>query len=71
MIIPDTNLLVYAYNDANPHHAEARQWWENTVAGNESIGIPWVVSMGFIRLMTNPRVLSSSLPKRCRGFSQA
>ena len=62
MIIPDTNLLVYAYNNESPQYAEARQWWENTVAGNENVGIPWVVSMGFIRLMTNPRVLSSPLP---------
>ena len=61
MIIPDTNLLVYAYNDENPQHPGARQWWENTVAGDGSVGIPWVVSMGFIRLMTNPRVLSSPL----------
>ena len=61
MIIPDTNLLVYAYNKEAPQHTDARQWWENMKAGTESVGIPWVVSIGFIRLMTNPRVVSSPL----------
>ncbi len=61
MIIPDTNLLVYAYNNEVSQHAAAREWWENLVAGNEIIGIPWVVSTGFIRLMTNPSVLTSPL----------
>ena len=61
MIIPDTNLLVYAYTNEVPQHTAARQWWENQFAGNESVGIPWVVSTGFVRLMTNPRVLTSPL----------
>ena len=61
MIIPDTNLLVYAYTNEVPQHTAARLWWENLVAGNESVGIPWVVSTGFVRLMTNPRVLTSPL----------
>ena len=61
MIIPDTNLLVYAYNDEVSQHTAARQWWEDLVAGHESVGIPWVVSTAFIRLMTNPRVFTSPL----------
>ena len=61
MIIPDTNLLVYAYNNEVPQHVAARQWWEDMVAGNESVGIPWVVSTGFMRLMTNPRVVASPI----------
>ena len=61
MIIPDTNLLVYAYNNEVAQHVTARQWWESMLTGNESIGIPWVVSTGFIRLMTNPRVVVSPI----------
>ena len=59
MIIPDINLLLYAHNDQSPYHQTARQWWENTINGSEPVGIPWVVSTGFIRLMANPRAVAA------------
>ena len=58
MIVPDLNLLVYAYNDGANHHAPARRWWEDLVNGTERVGVPWVVSTGFVRLMTHPKVLT-------------
>ena len=58
MIVPDLNLLVYAYNDGAPHHEPARRWWEDLVNGTERVGVPWVVSTGFVRLMTHPKVLT-------------
>ena len=57
MIVPDLNLLVYAYNDGAPYHDSARRWWESLANGVERVGVPWVVSTGFMRLMTHPRVL--------------
>ena len=57
MIVPDLNLLVYAYNDGAPNHKSARRWWEDLVNGTERVGVPWVVSTGFVRLMTHPSVL--------------
>ena len=59
MIIPDFNLLVYAHNDGSPYHDPARHWWEGLIEGEERVGIPWVVSVGFVRLMTHPSVLVS------------
>ncbi len=61
MIVPDTNLIVYAYNDAAPWHEAARRWWEGLVNGSERVGVPWVVSTGFVRLMTHSRVLASPI----------
>ena len=61
MIIPDSNLLVYAYNDGAPQHNDARQWWEELINGDESIGLPWVVTTGFVRLMTNPIFVHSPI----------
>lgn len=58
MIIPDLNLVVYAHHSDAPLHAEARQWWEELLNGSESVGIPWAVTCGFVRLMTHPRVLN-------------
>ncbi len=57
MIIPDLNLLVYAYNSSAPHHASARQWWEDTVGGHQPVGIPWVVALGFLRILTSRVVM--------------
>ncbi len=56
MIVPDVNLLVYAYNEAAPSHEQARRWWEGLVNGAERVGVPWVVAAGFVRLLTHPSV---------------
>ena len=58
MIVPDLNLLVHAYADGAPHHDSARRWWEGLVNGSERVGVPWAVSIGFVRLMTHPRVFT-------------
>jgi toxin-antitoxin system PIN domain toxin len=62
VIVPDINLLVFAYNDAAPRHAEARAWWEALMGGRERLGVPWAVVMGFVRLTTHPAVLEEPLP---------
>jgi toxin-antitoxin system PIN domain toxin len=56
MIIPDINLLLYAYNPHVPQHAAASRWWESGMNGEELIGLPNEVSLGFIRIATNPRL---------------
>ena len=57
MILPDVNLLVYAYNSDAPRHAAARRWWEGLLNGAMPVGLPWAVTCGFVRLMTHPAVL--------------
>ena len=61
MIVPDINLLVYAYNDGAPHHEAAKRWWEGLVNGAERVGVPWVVSTGFLRIMTHSRALTAPI----------
>ncbi len=62
MIIPDINLLVYAYNAQSRQHEAARQWWEQLLNGTGTVGIPWVVILGFIRIATHPKILDNPLP---------
>ena len=62
MIIPDINMLIYAYDDGATQHDNARLWWEELLDGADRVGLPRVVSTGFIRLMSNPRAVSVSLP---------
>ena len=58
MIVPDANLLIYAYSDGTPQHEAAREWWESLINGTERIGLPWAVATAFVRLMTHPRILA-------------
>lgn len=62
MIVPDINLLVYAYNEDAPFHAEARTWWETSLSEDEPVGLAWAVILGFVRLMSNRRVLARPMP---------
>lgn len=57
MILPDLNLLVYAYNFDAPDHARARGWWEDCLSELEPVALPWVVMLGYVRLMTSRSVL--------------
>lgn len=57
MIVPDLNLIVYAHNADAPDHAAARAWWEGLLNGDEPVAIPWVIALGFVRLMTHRSVL--------------
>jgi toxin-antitoxin system PIN domain toxin len=59
MILPDVNILVYAYDETSKRHALARQWWEKRLNGTQLIGLPWVVVLGFIRLLTNPKIYAN------------
>lgn len=56
MILPDLNLLLYAYNPHMPQHGAARLWWERAMNGDELIGLPFEVAFGFVRVATNPRM---------------
>ena len=64
MIVPDINLVVYAYNEDAPFHGAAKEWWERCLSGTEPVGIAWAVVLGFVRLMSNRRVLAMPMPAR-------
>lgn len=56
MIVPDINLLLYAYDDRSRYHSAAREWWEETLTGARRVGLTWHTILGFVRLSTNPRL---------------
>ena len=59
MIIPDLNILIYAYNSSAPEHVKAKKWWEHQIGSEELIGIPWVVLLGFFRILSGGRVVEN------------
>lgn len=61
MILPDVNVLIHAHNLNSPVHLEARKWWDKCLAGSEGVELSWVTILGFIRIMTHPRILNTPL----------
>ena len=62
MTIVDANLLLYAYDATSRRHRGARSWLEEQFSGPAPVGLPWAVLLAFVRISTNPRVLTRPLP---------
>ncbi len=61
MILVDVNLLISATAAQAPNHLPAKTWLNALLQGEEEIGLPWAVLVGFVRIATNPRVLTNPL----------
>jgi uncharacterized protein len=61
VILPDSNLLLYAFDAGAKRHVEARAWLEDVLNGREQLGMAWVVLLAFIRISTNPTALRKAL----------
>jgi toxin-antitoxin system PIN domain toxin len=58
----DTNLLVYAHVPAFRQHAAAKRWFEAAIGEDEPVGLAWVSVIGFVRVVTHPRIFRVPLP---------
>ncbi|HVT37966.1 MAG TPA: type II toxin-antitoxin system VapC family toxin [Gemmatimonadaceae bacterium] len=68
MKLVDLNLLLYAVNRDSGNHARAKAWLEEMLTGEETIALPWVVILGFLRVSTNARILPHPLsPAQAMG----
>lgn len=54
MIIPDANVLIYAFRKELPLHEPACAWLQDALAGGEMVGLAVPVELAFLRLMTKP-----------------
>lgn len=61
MIVPDVNLLLYAVISAFPQHLRAHAWWEQTINSSARVGLTQPALFGFVRIVTNARILQSPL----------
>jgi toxin-antitoxin system PIN domain toxin len=55
MILPDVNVLVYAFRPDEPNHPVARPWLENIIGGNASFALSKMVLSALVRITTNRR----------------
>jgi hypothetical protein len=56
VIVPDANLLLYAYLSASPLHVQARVWLRKVLSEPDAIGLPWLSVWAFVRICTNNRI---------------
>jgi len=65
MILPDVNVLIYAFRQDVPEHAICRPWLENVVLGDTRFGISPMTLSALIRITTNRRIhpIPSSLQR--------
>jgi toxin-antitoxin system PIN domain toxin len=61
MKLVDVNVLVYARDEDSPHHRVAKHWLDQALSGTTPVGFPWLVLVGFVRLVTHSRVMASPL----------
>ena len=61
MKLVDANLLLYAVDEASPHHKRARVWLEDALSGAEPVGFAWSVLLAVLRLSTQPRIFQHPL----------
>lgn len=59
MMVLDVNLLLYAYHSASREHRQASAWLEQALSGPDLIGLSWTTILGFLRIATTPRILST------------
>lgn len=64
MIVPDVNLLIYAYDPDSAFHAKASAWWQDCLSGDEAVGMASVVAFGFLRIATSARVFDKPMTAR-------
>jgi hypothetical protein len=62
VIVPDVNVLVFAHRADSAVHAPARRLLEDELSGGGSVVLADVVLIGFLRIVTHPRVALTPTP---------
>jgi toxin-antitoxin system PIN domain toxin len=69
MILPDVNVLIYAFRQDVPQHAGCRTWLESVVSGDARFGLSPLVLAAVVRITSNPRVFQMPSPvEEALGF---
>lgn len=61
MIVPDANLLLYAYDENSVFHERARDWLSDCLSGSEPVGFTHPTLFAFLRVATNARAFAAPL----------
>ena len=62
MRLLDVNVLVYAVIESFPQHKKARAWLDARLGSvDEKVAFPWETITGFVRIVTNAKIVSPPL----------
>ena len=62
MLLPDVNILIYAYiEDSVPDHAAYADWLTRLATGTEPFALSVLVLASFVRIVTRPRIFNTPL----------
>lgn len=61
MKLVDTNVLVYAVNEASPFHVPSRSWFDAALSGGDTVALTWQALTGFVRIVTHPVAFAAPL----------
>lgn len=61
MRVVDANVLLYAVNETSPQHEASIRWLDDALDGNDNVGFSWNALLGFVRIVTNPRIMPRPL----------
>ena len=62
MILPDVNVLVYAFRGGAPRHSEYKSWLDDVLSGDQAYAVCDLVLSGFIRILTHPSIFDPPVP---------
>ncbi|MFT4123291.1 MAG: PIN domain-containing protein [Microbacteriaceae bacterium] len=61
MKVVDANVLLYAVDEDAEHHGAAKGWLDRAISSGETVVLPWVCLLAFLRLATHPAVYEHPL----------
>jgi len=62
VILPDVNVLIYAFREDSPDHKKYRRWLESVVGGDMAYGMSPQVLGAVVRIVTHPRIFAPPAP---------
>jgi len=62
LILVDVNVLVHAYREDAPRHAELRAWLQALIDSDNAFALCDLVLSGFLRVVTHPKVFAPPTP---------
>lgn len=62
IVLPDVNVLVYAFRRESPLHERYAEWLADLLSGTDEVGVTEGTLTGFLRIVTNPRIYADPAP---------
>jgi toxin-antitoxin system PIN domain toxin len=58
VILPDVNVLIYAFRRDTPPHETSKAWLDSVIAGEARFGVSKLVLSAVVRIVTNQKIFN-------------